>query len=291
MTAALEPDGPRCSALSAEDREPLAGSAPQADFWVVVEHPAGWADAGLARAEAGVRVLMARGRRDTPAAGSPAGYRIWVAQGAAGVAGLRVGVVDDPGVVADWDLRDHAALAGFGVPDPDPLLLICANGRRDRCCGHFGGRLADRLWAADPLADRILTCTHLGGHRFAPTAMVLPWGVMHGRLDDAAAAALLPAALSGWTPTASLRGHSLLPEPAQVAEVAARAQFRYDGLAPLRVAIEGDPASGRLDGHVDPPEGHGSPAVHVPLTRTSRSRILSCGKPSEPGARWQVAGS
>ena len=32
--------------------------------------------------------------------------------------------------------------------------------------------------------DEVWECTHLGGHRFAPTALVLPTGYSYGRLDQ-----------------------------------------------------------------------------------------------------------
>ncbi len=205
------PGGPRCSDVSRETGEPMAGTAPRADVWVAVEHTPGWGDADLTRSGHGVRVLMVRGRRERPDPGAASvrasgwrirrrghgtrgldspGVRVWVGY-ATGTPTLRVGRVDRPDVVAGWDLSAIAAgsLRDWGARDPDPLLLVCANGRRDRCCGHSGGRLADALWRG-PHADRVLTCTHLGGHRFAPTALLLPIGALHGRLDEPGAARL-----------------------------------------------------------------------------------------------------
>ncbi len=55
--------GPPCSALARAAHEPMPGTAPEADVWIAVEHPAGWGEASLARSAAGVRVIMARGPR------------------------------------------------------------------------------------------------------------------------------------------------------------------------------------------------------------------------------------
>lgn len=285
----------RCARASAALDEPLPGSAPRADAWVVVEHPEGWGDAPLARAEHGVRVLMARGPRPRPhPTGSPPGYRVWVADarpapGTAGLPALRVGVVADPGQVAGWDLADDDALRRWGRVDPEPLLLVCANGRRDACCGHDGRRLADRLWAG-PDRDRVLTCTHLGGHRFAPTALLLPVGLLHGRLDHDTARDLLPAARRGTTPSATLRGFSRLPEAAQVAEAHVRRATGYDSTQPLAVQVEGSAA--RAVARVGPVPGpDGTSAVReVPLVRSERLVLASCGRAPEPMARWSVAG-
>jgi hypothetical protein len=309
------PGGPRCSELSREAGEPLAGTAPRADVWVAVEHTPGWGDADLTRSAHGVRVLMARGRRTTPAGGaasapaagstsgptfasgavdpaSPpygAGVRVWVAY-ATPTPALRVGLVDRPDVVAGWDLADIASgsLRGWGCRDPDPLLLVCANGRRDRCCGHSGGRLADALWRG-PHADRVLTCTHLGGHRFAPTALLLPVGALHGRLDEQRAARLLTDASVARMGADTLRGHSTLDQPAQVAEIHARAVTGHKGLAPLQVELTASDDPDRIGATVrgwDPHDEHQS--LEFDLVRTSGQALLSCGRAPEATTRWSI---
>ena len=269
----------------------MPGSAPRADVWIVVEHPSGWGDAPLTRAEHGVRVLMARAARR--GARAVAGFRVWVAYCAERPARLRVGLVGDPGEVAGWDLAQVAAGSArdWGRPDPEPLLLVCANGRRDRCCGHAGGRLADRLWAG-PDASRILTCTHLGGHRFAPTALVLPNGVLHGRLDEGSASALLDLARAGRTTTSTLRGFSTLSEAGQVAEAEARRVTGYDRLDPLPVEVVEDAhdpralacARARARVRID-----GQEPFDVELARVIRAQVQSCGRVPEAVARWRVA--
>jgi len=74
--------------------------------------------------------------------------------------------------------------AGLAVLDEPPRkdgivdVLVCTHGRRDRCCGSLGMALASEIWA-DPLEDegvRLWRTSHTGGHRFAPTAVVLPGG-------------------------------------------------------------------------------------------------------------------
>lgn len=271
----------RCSEASLARAEPMVGSAPRADTWVVVEHPLGWGEAPLARTAHGVRVLMARGERD---ARGP--LRVWVAHPGPHPA-LRLGHVDDPAEVAGWDLARVAAGShlGWGAAEVAPLLLVCANGRRDRCCGHLGGRLADQL-RRGPHGARVLTSTHLGGHRFAPTALLLPWGVLHGRLELDSAADLIESARNGRTPTASLRGYATMAEPAQVAEARARSLTGYDGLAPLPVQLAGDPAGDRLTASVTVSPGS---TIRVPLERTTTHQVISCTRSAERISRWAVA--
>jgi len=298
----------------------MVGTAPRADVWVAVEHPSGWGEAPLARAGNGVRVVMARGPRtggpeDAGAGGHPASGRVWVAY-ATGTPVLRVGTVDQPEEVAAWDLAAVAAgsLRDWGTVASDPLLLVCANGRRDRCCGHTGGRLADELWSG-PHRDRVLTCTHLGGHRFAPTALLLPFGALHGRLDAPTAARLLADADAGRMHAVTLRGMSTLPEPAQVAEAHVRAATGYAGLAPLAVVVEPDGpdhlrARVRLPPRacagaaadvgrrpVEPMAGtevrHSSERPQLQMTvdleAITTPELLACGRIPEPTRRWVVS--
>lgn len=63
-------------------------------------------------------------------------------------------------------------------------VLVCTHGTRDSCCGRRGAVLAAELAAAGLGARANLWRTsHLGGHRFAPTFMVLPQGTVWGFAD------------------------------------------------------------------------------------------------------------
>lgn len=75
-------------------------------------------------------------------------------------------------------------LEGGGAPIVHREILICTHGRRDRCCGSSGTELFQSLSRCDDLADvRLRRTSHTGGHRFAPTALVLPEGTLWGYLD------------------------------------------------------------------------------------------------------------
>ncbi len=89
------------------------------------------------------------------------------------------------------------ATAGSSVVD----VLVCGHGTRDRCCGSLGTALHAR--AADRPDVNVWRTSHLGGHRFAPTALVLPSGTCWAWLDDA----LLAAVLDRSRPPADLRAH------------------------------------------------------------------------------------
>lgn len=66
-------------------------------------------------------------------------------------------------------------LAGGGTAVAGRDILVCGHGRRDVCCGSSGTDLAMELArGALPPGVRLHRTSHTGGHRFAPTFIVLP---------------------------------------------------------------------------------------------------------------------
>ena len=70
------------------------------------------------------------------------------------------------------------------LESPAVDVLVCTHGTRDSCCGRRGAGLAAELAAARPRAgENLWRTSHMGGHRFAPTFMVLPQGTVWGFAD------------------------------------------------------------------------------------------------------------
>src|SRR5262245_13865966 len=69
-----------------------------------------------------------------------------------------------------------------------PVFLVCTNGRRDVCCAVRGRPVARE--AAHLRPGQVWETSHTGGHRFAPTGVLLPYGLTLARLtaDDVVAA-------------------------------------------------------------------------------------------------------
>jgi hypothetical protein len=221
---------PWCAALARALDESLPGTALVAPRWLCLEHRGTWpSDVGLHRDES-VRAFLARatatgwrpllvrrpGRRpgDDPT-------RVFLTDSTPPAPRTSVLRVVDPAELTALDLP------GPGDPPPgepvaDPMLLICTHGRRDRCCAVDGRALARAVDAAG--AAPVWESTHLGRHRFAPTALVLPTGYVYGRLDAAAAVAAHKAATVGEVEPALCRGRSTWSPPGQVAELAVRAE-------------------------------------------------------------------
>lgn len=221
-----------CSVDAAD--EPLPGTAPLAQAWVVLEQPGPWGRQALtdsrlptelgqalidASAGTGTSILLARhpDRLERLADGSE--RRVWVAHTAPGRPFLRAGTVADPAELADWDFAaiGRGALPPLGRAVPGPMLFVCTHSGRDACCATAGRALVNALMAQVSDRSTVWECSHLGGHRFAPTALVLPSGLVYGRLDPATAAACLERVQVG-----CLRGRSFFPAPMQVAAVTVR---------------------------------------------------------------------
>ena len=65
-------------------------------------------------------------------------------------------------------------------------VAICTHGSRDACCATFGAPTYLKMHAAAKHLPntRVWRCSHLGGHRFAPTLNDLPDGRVWGLLDE-----------------------------------------------------------------------------------------------------------
>jgi hypothetical protein len=212
----------RCAQIARRLDEPMAGTAPSSRRWLCLEWPEPWPrDIGrvgdpaarrlLARAAAaGFRPLLIRGSRPT------ARLRVFLTDTSPPGAKTTMISIDRPEQYDDVDLPDLDR-SPQGEPVPGPLLLVCAHEQRDPCCGIDGRPLVDAI--ADP---DVFACSHLGGHRFAPTAMVLPTGYVYGRLDAVAATAVRARAAAAEVETDRCRGRCTWSQAGQVAELAVR---------------------------------------------------------------------
>ena len=140
----------------------------------------------------------------------------------------------------DWSALARGTARSCAPPcraeDAPPHLLICTNGRRDVCCAVRGRPLAAHAARLGP--GRVWEVSHTGGHRFAPTAVLLPWGQTFARLDERTAGWVLEASDTGHVPRELLgaihdRGRSPLPAPAQCAESHVRALIEETRLGAL----------------------------------------------------------
>ena len=209
--------------------ESSAASAPaNARAWLLIEHNGPWpeeaADAPLPRplrrlvaraTELGVRLQLIRrsGRERRPDVEPSAIYAGWT-------------VGDSPflrrgdrsaarQLTGELDALAEGERPSFGESSTDPLLLVCAHGRRDVCCARLGGPLARNL--AQRFPGQVWETTHVGGHRFAANLVLLPHGLYYGPVAGTSATAAIAAYQRGEVLLDRYRGRAGQPRDVQEA--------------------------------------------------------------------------
>ena len=277
--AGRAPDLQSCSWQHESAGTAAYGTAAAAGCWVAIEQRGPWGrDAAresrldpelgaaleAAAAGAGGRLLLIRPPGAHPEPPVRTARTVLVAH-VGSAPWLMTGMVEHPAALLALDWPALAAGDQAGVARSAPylataeggVLLVCTNGRRDRCCSLRARPVADAAGHARP--GRVWECSHTGGHRFAPTGLVLPAGRMLARLDARTAIAVVDAAAEQRLPAAVLgpwhdRGASWLSAPAQVAESALRAALRETAWAPLPVThVEPLGPDVGVDQHPTPP--------------------------------------
>ena len=218
--------------LSAD--EPLPGTAAHVTGWVCVEYPGAWGRDVLdgtalgddlagelsRRADAaGVRIMFIR----RPGRNESAGARrtVLLANSDPDHAWCERLVIGDVADLLDVDFTRIAGPApGLGERVTGPVVLVCAHGKRDQCCAVLGRPVAAAL--AAEFDDAVWECSHTGGHRFAPSMILLPSGVTYGRLGPGESALAVRAASAGEVYLPGLRGRSYWQPRGQAAEVLVR---------------------------------------------------------------------
>jgi len=204
MTTTVQLPVASCSAAARARAEPVQASALTASRFLLLEVPGPWGRSALTESQldravakrlasqgeaAGVRILLIRrpGRRPAGHATDPG--RAWALADTSPDAGhIQWGHWPDPADLLAIDLAASltAAAASSG---PQQVALVCTNAKRDRCCALLGRPVAAAVAAAG--GWDAWECSHLGGHRFAASLLLLPAGQMFGQLDPEAAVTVL----------------------------------------------------------------------------------------------------
>jgi hypothetical protein len=271
----------RCALRAQLRGDPLLGTAFPAARLLLVEQPGPWGHGGLRESRfdrsvalaleqralaAGVRVLTIRRPGRTPRGTR----RRWaLADSRDGSTWLRWGSYG-----ADCELLDVPLDGSAGESDDAPLYLVCAHSKHDTCCALRGRPVAAALDQQRP--GRVWECSHVGGERFAANVLVLPSGLLYGRVLPFAAAEFVAATEAGEVVGALLRGRIGLAPTAQAALA-----FAYEHLAlrrrdALRVLHASPVSDGQA--HVRLAGPHGVLDVTVRVDRVAADG-LTCHNP------------
>jgi (2Fe-2S) ferredoxin len=254
-----------CSASSLGAGEALAGTATEASRWLLLEVDTAWA----------------RDVEET-ALPTPAGILADTFCG-------RVQLIRRPGrrgaaaVAFVAELREHggtlAAAGAAGEPVDGPLLLVCCHGRRDPCCARLGTPVFDALRSHLP-ERAVWQSSHLGGHRFAANVLVLPDGVLLGRVGPEDAERVAHLAAAGRIPLDLYRGRTIHPPEVQAADAALREHLGLTAVGDVSLVSA---SGGRIC--LKTPEGVVDATVEA---HAGPPRCESCGKDPVASTRYSV---
>lgn len=311
MTATTAGAGAGCAARLEALGTSAFGTAPEAGSWVALEQAGPWGHDAIAQSrlpeglgpqlarrcsDRGGRLLLVRapgrhaddhGEHGRTAYLAHSGTNPWLlhARGIAPQALLEA----DMDALAAGDLAAVRASLPAAVPC-EPVLLVCTNGRRDLCCAVRGRPVA--VEAARVRPGQVWEASHTGGHRFAPTGVVLPHGLALARLDTELALDVLAGVAHGRLPRRALgprhdRGRSGLPPAAQAAESWVRHQTGEGSLAALHTRLSEQRAPDGVCCEVTHTDGRRWSLVARRLP-SGHAAPESCGRDPVPVLGWDV---
>ena len=228
-----------CSELSTTHGEQLFGSAPHNTTWLLLEYNQPWGakafpESDLApaikqhiseflKADPAANILFIRQPQPT------SGIRFYIAHTQPGAECLCEYQLDS---YDDLLTIDFSAPTADHLTD-DPVYLVCTNAKRDKCCAKFGLKIYQEL--REQVGNRAWQCSHLGGHRFAPTTLFLPAGICYGRIEPEAVPALVEQQRDGHLSLHYLRGRVGLAGPLQAADYLLRSERGITAIHDLHI--------------------------------------------------------
>ncbi|MBZ0291777.1 MAG: hypothetical protein K8L99_04345 [Anaerolineae bacterium] len=218
-----------CSTQSLEAGEQLFGSATNYEVWFVLEYTRPWGAKAFPESDLEPRVKT---RMNSWLESIPKSNILFIRQSGRRAESIRFYVAlttERDQKLYRFDLESYDDLLKF---DPNAIIadheayaeqrsdeqlyLICTNARRDRCCARYGPAIYRKL--ADLAGEQVWQCTHLGGHRFAPTALFLPQGVCYGRIHESEVDELFDSNRSQKIYLERCRGRVCYTKPVQAAD-------------------------------------------------------------------------
>lgn len=230
-----------CAAISLRRHEPLAGTAPRVDHWLLLSYSGQFGEHALPDSNlspvvkahleeiiasvpnARLQLIKGRGRPSSIIC-----HAVTARQMAPFYSTFTLGGYEEL-----LDLHADALFTPSGAVERAPFYLVCTNGRRDPCCARYGAPMFEAMRRLN--ANRVWRCSHLGGHRFAANVIAFPHGVYYGRMRPRLAAPLLHAGEQGDLLLDHYRGRGCYDPVAQAGEAALRRHTAEMGLQAFRL--------------------------------------------------------
>ncbi len=299
-------DPTTCSALSLSHDEPIQGTAlASTRCWLLLEYRQPWSESAYPDCDLPPEVHALLGRLES------------------GIEGLRLQLIRHPRRETSGDLQcfvvrsagedptiyrftfeGYEALLGLDLEgllrgDADapqarvsgPLHLVCTHSRRDQCCALFGTALYKSMAGHEQASEggvELWQSSHLGGHRFAATTVVLPEGLQYGRLRQEDGPGLMAAHARGEIYRLDrYRGLTALDAASQAAEADLRGSLGLMEIGAVRfvgaraVGVERQECRFEVEGE------EGEVVVVMERQEMGASWRFSCAKDkTSPGVRF-----
>lgn len=293
-------DSPLCSDF---DSEPLPGTAKPGATYVLFEWPHKWShdildgDTFGAELSAKLQAHMKRFnatllliRHPTREGRQIDDHHLYLVF--ADAPAVEVMHVDGPEAILELDLSGPGNNGNNGaVPRQNPLVLVCTHAKRDKCCAIKGRPLVNALVERYPFGagrDIVWETSHIKGHRFAATMLLMPWAYSFGRMNEQASEALIDYALRGEYFLPGNRGRGTLSASGQAAEIAVAthiieggARVDYGQLELVAETTDGTSATARFRD-----SAHATTYEVALEQRDVDDVVASCGKEPKKGAAW-----
>lgn len=283
-----------CSIDAQTNGAPLAGTAAYSDVWLLLEYAGPWRAKALEDNELPPHV-NAWLHEQTAACNGRAlfikrkqayrdGIRFYVAVTTPGddqLYAYAAGSYDD---LLDIDVRD--ILDGFaqGQLTQEKLMLVCTNGKRDRCCAKFGLPIYQEFLQHPNLST--WQTTHIGGHRYAPTAVTFPTGIVYGYLDNKVVGRTALFIDDDRIRLSHYRGRTGLQGPLSAADFLLRSELGLDGVndvIPTDHHVDGDVWTANFE--------VGDDEYQVTLRASMSEPVLSsCNGKQKPQPKYELLG-
>lgn len=234
-----------CSTQSLEAGEQLFGSASNNTVWFLLEYTRPWGVKALPESDL---TPLVKNRINSWMTSIPHSNTLFIKQLGRTQGNIRFYVAlateSDPRLYR-FDLESYDDLLKLDidalVSDPNAyaaqssderLYLVCTNARRDQCCARYGPAIYRKLAAL--AGEQVWQSTHLGGHRFAPTALFLPHGICYGRIHESEVDELYDTFQKSEIYLERCRGRGCYDKPVQAGEYFLRSQTKKRHLDDFR---------------------------------------------------------
>lgn len=219
-----------CAEMTRLAGEPLYGTATTVKTWLLLEYRLPWRAKATEDNELPARV---QAFFKTQLAAIPGSRLLFIKQENAAQGPLRFFLVrcdEFSPLTYEIQFTDYLELTGLDMPlmasggeafagykHERPIYLVCTNGTRDKCCAKYGLPMVRSL--TELAGGDVWQASHMGGHRYAPNVLVLPYSVNYGLMTENEAGPLVAATEKGQTADlAFLRGRTYYVPEVQAAD-------------------------------------------------------------------------